>query len=35
VVPFDDSSELADRLIRLARSPALRRELGEAAYERV
>ena len=35
VVPFDSVAALADRLTRLARSPALRRELGEAGYERV
>jgi glycosyltransferase involved in cell wall biosynthesis len=35
VVPFDAVGVLADRLTRLARSPVLRRELGEAAYERV
>lgn len=35
VVPFDAVEELADRLICLARGPALRRELGEAGYQRV
>jgi glycosyltransferase involved in cell wall biosynthesis len=35
VVRFHAVEELADRLIRLARSPALRHELGEAGYERV
>jgi len=35
VVPFDALDELADRLTRLTRSPALRHELGEAGYERV
>jgi glycosyltransferase involved in cell wall biosynthesis len=32
VVPFDSAEKLAERLIRLARSPALRRELGEVGY---
>jgi glycosyltransferase involved in cell wall biosynthesis len=35
VVPFDAVAGLADRLIDLARSPGLRREVGEAGYERV
>ena len=35
VVPFDAIEDLADRLVRLARSPALRRKLGGAGYERV
>jgi glycosyltransferase involved in cell wall biosynthesis len=35
VVPFDAVGELADRLVRLAESPALRCELGEAGYRRV
>jgi glycosyltransferase involved in cell wall biosynthesis len=35
VVPFDSVAELADRLVRLAHSPALRRDLGEAGYKRV
>jgi glycosyltransferase involved in cell wall biosynthesis len=35
VVPFDGVADLADRLTRLARSPAVRRELGQAGYERV
>src|SRR5205807_1613610 len=33
VVPFDAIEDLADRLVRLARSPALRRKLGGAGYE--
>jgi glycosyltransferase involved in cell wall biosynthesis len=35
VVPFDGVEELVDRLIRLARSPALRQQFGEAGYQRV
>ena len=35
VVPFDAVEELANRLIRLARSPDLRHKLGEAGHERV
>jgi glycosyltransferase involved in cell wall biosynthesis len=35
VVPFEGSEELADRLIRLACSPDLRRAMGEAGHERV
>ena len=35
VVPFDAIEEFAGRLTRLACSPALRRELGQAGYERV
>lgn len=35
VVSFDAVEELAERLVRLARAPALRHELGEAGYARV
>ena len=35
VVPFDGIEQVADRLVRLARSPALRHRLGEAGYRRV
>ena len=35
VVPFGAVDQLAERLVRLARSPALRRDLGEKGYVRV
>ena len=35
VVPFEPVADLANRLSTLARSPALRRQLGEAGYARV
>ncbi len=35
VVPFDAVEALADRLVRLARSPVLRHEFGEAGHDRV
>lgn len=35
VVPFDGVEQLAERLVRLARSPDLRRRLGDAGHEGV
>lgn len=35
LVPFDDIEEMAGRMVRLARSPSLRRQFGEAARQRV
>ncbi len=35
VVPFDDAGEMAERMVRLAQSPDLRRQLGEAGRRRV
>jgi len=35
VVPCDATEDLADRLIRLARSPTLRHDFGEAGHKRV
>ena len=35
VVPFDGVEALANRLVRLARAPALRQALGQAGYVRV
>jgi glycosyltransferase involved in cell wall biosynthesis len=35
VVPFDDVPAMADRMVRLAESPELRRKLGEAGRRRV
>ncbi|NDJ61557.1 MAG: glycosyltransferase family 4 protein [Chloroflexi bacterium] len=34
VVPFDDLDAYADRLVRLAESPALRQQMGEAGRQR-
>ncbi len=34
VVPFDDSNMMAERMVRLAKSPSLRRKLGEAGRRR-
>ena len=35
VVPFDDVQRMADCMVRLAESPALRRQMGEAGRELV
>ncbi len=35
VVPFDDVEQMAERVVRLARSPELRRSLGRAGRRRV
>jgi glycosyltransferase involved in cell wall biosynthesis len=35
VVPFDDVEGLAERMVRLARAPGLRRQFGEAGRQRV